>query len=1401
MNEDISVTFIIPEHCRSENDCSEEMQLAFVTCEQHCGGGLQARWVHESKWTKFDGLTKRDVFVLTEFEGTLYEKLQATKCLLVGPRCLSCCLTEGTPIPSGPEPVFTIAMRGLVVTASGLSKSQKEEIKKKVHWMGGIYSTVLTDDTTHLVSDTVLSDKYIKSVEKGIPIMAITWIEAVWETSLRLNVSGSSPDFLVHRLPPFTNLQVTTSGIAKKEKQLIMKLVNEHGGMFSGAFQSETTDVVVLTKEGIGSEKYKAALEYGKAAVLPAWVTQSAAAGVALPLARYRVAGASTSSPLAESRLPDMSLNFSRITNLRPPSNFVDETRSADATMMSGKTRLTQEKKNDVSIDKEILTAFENFDMSLVKKAGPIFDGFCIWVSGLDGTCRERAAACVSKCGGVRYDAAHPRVTHAVAAAAAALAAARELPTVPVLSPLWLLKSVEAGRALDEAQFLIDTKPSTPAKSARKARIEPASPMSKRNLALLRRGPLDLPPPTPEVQEPQDELVNHYLSQHMPEPEKEKTPEPVPNVTVREHPDITEDAAEDPTEEIEQIFRGIKMEVQGLDEDAICEIGAEVSAAGGTLAAAGAGGSHVLVPLDMDVAELMNKDAEPVTVFWVKDCLSQQELVPIQYYHRPVAVPGSAPGPLCGVVASLSTYSGVERAFLDELAKLLGATTQLRFCRRNTANALASTHLICPTATGDKYLGALKWGLPAVQASWLLHCAKEGKRVSEKGHLVGDTKAPPSPQPQIEEEPEPMEVPEVQADEQTNITTDKDKENEMLPPAGTAIPRRGSVPSREQTPKSKDKDKENEMLPPAGTAIPRRGSVPSREQTPKSKDKDKENEMLPPAGTAIPRRGSVPSREQTPKSKDKDKENEMLPPAGTAIPRRGSVPSREQTPKSKDAEEMSPASRYIAMARQGLLGCDSQETPKRVADHKDGDKLDAECAIKTPQFEDALSTPNLAALSPTTRRRLQAVRRGEMPSDPIRTPVDPFERRPSTPDSAFGAALRPGAGRMSPDARKRLWQFVDGLPSKQPEPVVKDKHTPLSEIRNRFLAQFNGDAPTPPSEHNVAPRKLQLQDQCETPPAKIAKTAPDQSAGGMTPCADDSRGVSSPRIPAAVDAQLQRLSAALTGRLSSQRARRTRDSVPAVPEPPPDSEPAPESQPNTVGWDDTTPAQQPATTEQETLVQIKRFMLSSNVDNRDDIISMIAYLGGEVCEGAELDPEATHLLCAAPGRSEKMLGSIAAGRWVLHPVYVVKSRAAGTFLPEEEYEWGNPLATCLPPLSGAERSLARAAHRWRSARECGAPGPFANVVALLHVPPPRRRLLARLVTAGGGGAPGDEPPYTNDSITVCFADIKRYPLSDRDSAWLISKAIPVCAPVLLSSYLTDDPPPKPEEHCLPDFRP
>lgn len=87
-----------------------------------------------------------------------------------------------------------------------------------------------------------------KSTERGIPVMRETWVEAVWQASLKLDINGASSEFNSHRLPPFANLQITTSGLSVSEKKLIMKLVNANGGEFSRVFQSETTDVLVLSR-------------------------------------------------------------------------------------------------------------------------------------------------------------------------------------------------------------------------------------------------------------------------------------------------------------------------------------------------------------------------------------------------------------------------------------------------------------------------------------------------------------------------------------------------------------------------------------------------------------------------------------------------------------------------------------------------------------------------------------------------------------------------------------------------------------------------------------------------------------------------------------------------------------------------------------------------------------------------------------------------------------------------------------------------------------------------------------------------------------------------------------------------------------------------------------------------
>jgi len=59
---------------------------------------------------------------------------------------------------------------------------------------------------------------------------------------------------------------------------------------------------------------------------------------------------------------------------------------------------------------------------------------------------------------------------------------------------------------------------------------------------------------------------------------------------------------------------------------------------------------------------------------------------------------------------------------------------------------------------------------------------------------------------------------------------------------------------------------------------------------------------------------------------------------------------------------------------------------------------------------------------------------------------------------------------------------------------------------------------------------------------------------------------------------------------------------------------------------------------------------------------VIQNLGGEVSTDSKYDNSATHLLCIRLSRNEKMLGSIAAGKWLLHTSYLRDCEREGKFL-------------------------------------------------------------------------------------------------------------------------------------------
>lgn len=82
---------------------------------------------------------------------------------ILGPWCLLVCLMEGRPIPNYPWPIYNVAMADCVVSCSHLPKSTKAAIKEKVQLMGGCYFDDLTCKNTHLITESVKSEKYLVS--------------------------------------------------------------------------------------------------------------------------------------------------------------------------------------------------------------------------------------------------------------------------------------------------------------------------------------------------------------------------------------------------------------------------------------------------------------------------------------------------------------------------------------------------------------------------------------------------------------------------------------------------------------------------------------------------------------------------------------------------------------------------------------------------------------------------------------------------------------------------------------------------------------------------------------------------------------------------------------------------------------------------------------------------------------------------------------------------------------------------------------------------------------------------------------------------------------------------------------------------------------------------------------
>lgn len=114
-----------------------------------------------------------------------------------------------------------------------------------------------------------------------------------------------------------------------------------------------------------------------------------------------------------------------------------------------------------------------------------------------------------------------------------------------------------------------------------------------------------------------------------------------------------------------------------------------------------------------------------------------------------------------------------------------------------------------------------------------------------------------------------------------------------------------------------------------------------------------------------------------------------------------------------------------------------------------------------------------------------------------------------------------------------------------------------------------------------------------------------------------------------------------------------------------------------VGWCDPNDVVESTPVRHGKKSKVPCFMLTSNFtpcegsqsdEIRKKLIDQIKLLNGKVCEKANYDESGTHLLCEKPSRTEKVLGCISAGKWVLHKDYIQKCVDAGRFIDVIAFE-------------------------------------------------------------------------------------------------------------------------------------
>ena len=626
--------------------------------------------------------------------------------------------------------IHNLAMRELVICATFMERSAKANIKELVNFMGGNYTDALKEAVTHLVSGGVHSDKYVAAAKNNVSIMHPDWVTNVWKKTQSGNekVIASDESFNRFKLPIFYNLCITSTGLSLQDRNNIKTQVEGSGGAYSAAYNKKV-DILIMEKEHIGCEKFKAAMKMKKTCLTPAWITQSIQIGSAAPFDDFKIVepksavAIKASTPTKYSNITVSKFNpdstalseISQITVCGANCSNINETLLSNAPRTS--TRLTMATNTQLVEYRKILGAITLQD---VKKCGILLDGFTFFLSGFTAEELQFIGKVLSVLGGTKIDSVSEQMSHVIVGTnePKLFQELDENNFEPVIVTIeWLQKVVEQRSIVDDTFYQIKRQIKT------NPVISNPSPASKKAIKSLHGSfkkpmvsKLQLESRKKVEEEKEMELVNQYLNP--------------PAIEINANT-LTESGSQ-----FLPFLTGKYVYVFGVDNREVVDIIDNCEELGATLVDASYSKEVDYAITDSKILPSIEPNIQfkhLVTDLWLVESLEAGKAIEVQFYHKPVARIDSQP--LKGEMFVVTNYKGSERKYIKVMVESMGGTYS------DVLKKADQAILITSSAEGKKFESAKTWNATVLTIDWLFECIAKKRRVDETHFLVGGTSA------------------------------------------------------------------------------------------------------------------------------------------------------------------------------------------------------------------------------------------------------------------------------------------------------------------------------------------------------------------------------------------------------------------------------------------------------------------------------------------------------------------------------------------------------------------------------------------------------------------------------------------------------------------------------------